>query len=661
MADRTKDRAEAVVDRGAARHPARPPAKAAGPPAAGAPDETAGEATGEATGEITAPLSAAEIAAELADRPAPESSPEPGGIDGASAATQVLPAPGGAETTMELGAKPAGGTPDGDDDTADPADPADPRPEHLPVPDRALGDTIADRYRLEECISRSEVFSSWRAVDEKLRRAVGVHLLAAGSRRAAAVLAAARSAALLGDPRFVQVLDAVEEGELVYVIREWLPGATDLATLFADGPFTPYEAYQLVRQVSDAVAAAHQSGRAHLRLTPRCVLRTDTGQYRINGVAVDAALRGLPDQDAELADTRAIGTLLYAALTHRWPHPEDRYGLTGLPADSGLPAPMALRGDVHPGLAELAVRALGAPPPHRGTPIGSPAALAKEVAKLPRIRQPEQATAVLERPVPRYPAPDRAAADRGAAQRTQALRPVAPGHGHGPGHGHLTGVAPHLTGAPGPAPRRRPRRAVRVLKWTVSVVLLAAIGYGSWQVAGQLGAGSDKQVVGGGTASTSAAASTSPAPGPTPLPIRTIQSFNPFGSGPMHTNLLSQINSGAPGAAWSTDGYYQDLSTIGHGTGLLVDLGSAQPVGSVAVQFIGGTTAELHVPSAAGDTAPTQFSDFGAPVANGNGESVQFALGSPVTTRFLLIWLTSLPKDGSGSYRGQVSSIKVTG
>lgn len=108
----------------------------------------------------------------------------------------------------------------------------------LPTPDLHSGHKLARRYRLEECVTRLDGFSSWRAVDEKLRRAVGVHLLPADHPRARSVLAAARSSALLGDPRFVQVLDAVEEDDLVYVVHEWLPDATEAhlsAGLGADG------------------------------------------------------------------------------------------------------------------------------------------------------------------------------------------------------------------------------------------------------------------------------------------------------------------------------------------------------------------------------------------------------------------------------------------
>lgn len=106
-------------------------------------------------------------------------------------------------------------------------------------PDLHSGHKLARRYRLEECVTRLDGFSSWRAVDEKLRRAVGVHLLPADHPRARSVLAAARSSALLGDPRFVQVLDAVEEDDLVYVVHEWLPDATELTALLAAGPWKP--------------------------------------------------------------------------------------------------------------------------------------------------------------------------------------------------------------------------------------------------------------------------------------------------------------------------------------------------------------------------------------------------------------------------------------
>lgn len=269
------------------------------------------------------------------------------------------------------------------------------RPAAVPAsPDLHSGHKLAGRYRLEECVTRLDGFSSWRAVDEKLRRAVGVHLLTADHPRARSVLAAARSSALLGDPRFVQVLDAVEEGDLVYVVHEWLPDATELTALLAAGPLEAHDAYQLVSQISQAMAAAHREGLAHLRLTPGAVLRSSTGQYRIRGLAVNAALRGITADQPLRTDTEAIGALLYAALTRRWPYESDAYGLSGLPKDLGLIPPDQVRAGVHRGLSELAMRALandGATASRQEQPCTTPDELAKAVAAMPRILPPEPA------------------------------------------------------------------------------------------------------------------------------------------------------------------------------------------------------------------------------------------------------------------------------
>ncbi|MER6395892.1 protein kinase family protein [Kitasatospora sp. NPDC001603] len=577
---------------------------------------------GEETSEITAPLSADEIRAELAAR---EAGPKPAA------------APAG---------RPSGRPPQDPQPTHDPRDTAT-LPRTLPAPLRHSGDKVGHRYRLEECISHTETFSSWRAVDEKLRRAVGVHLMASGHQRARAVLAAAKSAALLGDPRFVQVLDAVQEGELVYVVREWLPHASDLAKLLVTGPMEPHEAYQMVRQVTDAVAAAHRRGQAHLRLTPRCVLRTDSGQYRINGIAVDAALRGLPaegaDEDAERTDTRAIGALLFAALTHRWPFPEDRYDLQGLPKDLRDVPPDQVRAGVHKGLSELAARALFDQPPHHAEPISTPEELARAIALMPRIRPPEPE-------LPAFAPPPR--------HTTHAL-PTAP---------NPTRVVAAPGAGPAPAParqapvrrtRRRLRRALKVTAWTVA---LGAIGVASWQLVDHLrNPGTSVAAADPSPSGTSPTAHTAPHP-PVPIQIKDAQAFSPSGE-----NKYSPAKAfdGDAGTSWVSSWYNDQLGpkpALRDGIGLLLDLGSPQAVSSVSAQFVGSTTAELRIPGpqAAGDPARAQPGDFTA-VGKQSGTTLDYALEKPVTTRYLLLWMTSLPKDTDGKYKAYVSEVKVSG
>ncbi|GAA3054960.1 protein kinase family protein [Kitasatospora albolonga] len=626
------------------------------------------DGTTERAAEATAPLSTAELAAELADRPPlsertglPDGDAAPDGdADDATAGASRGAAPHPAQAAAEAarGAVRATDPPAATSEelAATIDQPTGELPLLRPAPVRHSGDRIADRYRLEECITQSEHFSSWRAVDEKLRRPVGVHLLSAGHQRARGVLAAAKSAALLGDPRFVQVLDAVQDGDHVYVVREWLPGASDLAQLLAEGPMEPYEAYQMVRQVTDAIAAAHRRGQAHLRLTPRCVLRTDSGQYRINGIAVDAALRGLPDEDASRTDTRAIGALLFAALTHRWPYPEDRYDLQGVPKGLDCAPPEQVKAGVHKGLSELAARALCEHPPHHLDPITTPEELAKAIALMPKVRQPEQPAPSFA-PPPLPPRPHRPQQPHGRAQ--QHAPQNSPAH-----------TAPHPHPLPHDAPQPRPRRPRlrRLVRLTASVVALAVIGVASWQLVSYYNDRSGTEVHDKGTTTGPTATGNPAAPPGKPLTIAGVSDFNPLGTGPEHTSEVPRSFDGDPATNWSTSGYEDDLGgAYKAGTGLLVDLGSEQQVSSVEVQFAGGSSKmELYAQPKGTASAPrvdrNGLSSFGSPVATQQGPQVELKPGQPLTTRYLLLWLTSIPKDGTdGRYRGRIAEVKVTG
>ncbi|MDT9681897.1 protein kinase family protein [Streptomyces sp. TRM76323] len=518
----------------------------------------------------------------------------------------------------------------------------------IKTPELHSGHKLARRYRLEECVTRLDGFSSWRAVDEKLRRAVGVHVLPADHPRARSVLAAARSSALLGDPRFVQVLDAVEENDLVYVVHEWLPDATELTTLLAAGPLEPYDAYQLVSQVSQAMAAAHREGLAHLRLTPGAVLRTSTGQYRIRGLAVNAALRGITVDRPQRTDTEAIGALLYAALTQRWPYENDAHGLSGLPKGMGLIAPDQVRAGVHRGLSDLAMRALvndGATASRQEPPCTTPDELAKAVAAMPRIRPPEPAFP----PAPEY---QRTTYQQGTYGRPQQ-------------HPSVAVTQPVL---PPPAPLES--RAGKVLKWTVSALLIAALGLGSWQVADRL---LDQ---GGGTNSGPGATQPSPevsvddkaAPQLRPLKIVDAREFMPRGTGIQIDQVQNAVD-GDPQSAWITPEYhgyanFGNLEKRRGGSGLVIDLGSEQNVSGIRVGlYRNGQTLQLRAggEAAMGSSSLADFPQQLAPLKRAD-DDLDVRLDKPVRARYVLIHITELPPDGSpGRFRGGISEVQVLG
>ncbi|MDJ0380876.1 protein kinase family protein [Streptomyces sp. G-G2] len=516
------------------------------------------------------------------------------------------------------------------------------------APELHSGHKLARRYRLEECVTRLDGFSSWRAMDEKLRRAVGVHLLPADHPRGRSVLAAARSSALLGDPRFVQVLDAVEENDLVYVVHEWLPDATELTALLAAGPLEPHEAYQLVSQISQAMTAAHREGLAHLRLTPSAILRTSTGQYRIRGLAVNAALRGITSETPQRADTEAIGALLYASLTQRWPYENDAYGLTGLPKGVGLIAPDQVRAGVHRGLGELAMRALandGATASRQEPACTTPEELAKAVAAMPRIKPPE----------PVFTAPPEY--QHTTYQQGSYGRPAA--------HNGATTVTP-LAAVPPPPPLQS--RTGRVLKWGVAALLIAALGLGSWQLADTLlrsNQGSGNQQAPQPKGDDTPAKKT-----PGPLAIKAAREYYPDGTPQDPTGVASTYD-GDASSYWRTKSFHDGpemKADYKAGVGIVYDLGSEQEVSaaSIALRFAGKhTTATLYAADSTSSSTPVgSMKKIATGTTSENGLSL--TTDKPVKTRYVLVWITAMPWSGTDQYSSEgykqaITDVKFSG
>ncbi|AVV41631.1 protein kinase family protein [Streptomyces sp. ID05-04B] len=512
-------------------------------------------------------------------------------------------------------------------------------------PELHSGHKLARRYRLEECVTRLDGFSSWRAVDEKLRRAVGVHILPADHTRARSVLAAARSSALLGDPRFVQVLDAVEENDLVYVVHEWLPDATELTALLVAGPLEPHDAYQMVSQIASAMAAAHREGLSHLRLNPNAVLRTSSGQWRIRGLAVNAALRGVATDTPQRTDTEAVGALLYAALTQRWPYENDAYGLSGLPKDVGLIAPDQVRAGVHRGLSELSMRALvndGATASRHEAACTTPEELVKAIGEMPRIRPPEPAFTA----PPEY---QRTTYQQGTygrpAPRPGATQPV-----------------------PVPPPPLQSRTG-KALKWAVSALLIAALGLGSWQLADVLMDRSKPDDT-NQTQTTDEGDKSSTAPKPVSvLKIHDAAEYYPDGT-PQHAKDAKLTYDGDSSTYWRSRSFDAGpvLAPYKKGVGIVYDLGSETDVSAVSIGLLYGgdyTAADLYAANSLSSSAPLSSMKKIAE-ARTSGRELRISAKTAVKTRYVLVWITAAPKNAGdqwtdGGYKQAITDVKFTG
>jgi putative peptidoglycan lipid II flippase len=601
---------------------------------------------------------------------APPSAPGP---------TDVL---GGVPATPHASAESPSDDETGDRVEADSLTP-DSSPSTLPRIMTSAGTVLGYRYRMEELLAESSRSVTWRAFDLVLSRSVVVHLLAPLDPEAPDILEIARRASLAVDSRFLRVLDAVhsEDPELgSYIVCEYAVGRS-LEVLLSHGPLSGLESAWVVREVADALSGVHGLGLHHQRINPDTVILTPDGHVKIVGLLIEAALRPAPGNalprtphlDPEQADVVDLGRLLYSCLVSRWPG-GPAFSLPAAPvAGRHLMSPRQVRAGVSPALDVVCDQILGDPPRHRAVRLES----ANDVVNaLTKVLGSADASADLERrlrqPIPKVtstppitiPLHARAAGSSTSPITRSAL---SPSHSENEDSVRVT-----LIRQPTPPPPTRPLRRTgskpgpgRPRRWLALVaamgLLLLATGIGSAVILNQRG-GSPQP----GQQSTAGQPSAGASAGP--LQISGVRTFDPQGDPPNDENNdeAKLAVDGNPETRWRTVKYLGNpkLGGLKRGVGLIVDLGKPVPVTEVDLRLSGnGTNVEIRVPK----TAPAKVTK--PPIKSDSqwrtvgkqakaGSSATIGLKDPVTTRFVLVYLTSLPKE-SGGYRGGIYEVGV--
>ncbi|QIK67932.1 hypothetical protein G7072_17710 [Nocardioides sp. HDW12B] len=158
-------------------------------------------------------------------------------------------------------------------------------------------------------------------------------------------------------------------------------------------------------------------------------------------------------------------------------------------------------------------------------------------------------------------------------------------------------------------------------------------------------------------------ASAEPDP-PQPVPVASISDFDPEqdgGTPEENPELLPLAVDGRPGTVWETETYFDGpaLPPYKSGVGLLLDLGQETEVTDVVAQLPGAGYSVQLLAAGEGAGAPTTATGLDrVATQTGVGGRVVLAPDSPVTTRYLVLWLTALPSV-DGGYQGQVAEVVV--
>jgi hypothetical protein len=415
---------------------------------------------------------------------------------------------------------------------------------------------------------------------------------------------------------------------------------------------------------------------------------TDAGAIKVVGLATEAALRstgpGSPEQDV-----RALGELLYASLTGRWPGPVRAWGLQPAPVEHGrLLSPRQVRAGVPRSLDDIADRLLGDPPRHHAVAINSSAGLSAALSGVigsshePPSQMSDETVAVARQNgsvddatvvVPQVqlppaldpsPPPATLEASNGHVEARTAYMPSAdarpvrrqapPAYGHN-GNGRRK--------PPADEPRQRGSWGGRILILLAVLALLSVIAMAQFLVKGAIN--KDQ----GSTNNTQTTPKTSAPSQPatnTKVTIAGAKDFDPppDGNGEEHPADVPNTYDGKTSTTWTTMSYKRrpDLGGQKKGVGIIYDLGTLTDVSQVSVSLVGdGTNLELRVPK----DDPSQSAstvDGWKPVAtlDNAGSTAVLKPATPVKTRYVLVWLTSLPKESDGNgYRGEISEVEV--
>lgn len=187
----------------------------------------------------------------------------------------------------------------------------------------------------------------------------------------------------------------------------------------------------------------------------------------------------------------------------------------------------------------------------------------------------------------------------------------------------------------------------------VLVLVLAVV------LAFNLGRGSHQPAAGPSSDGSPGKASSAP---PKPLDIAHVSDFDPLADPPEENPDLAPLAvDGDPSTAWQTVTYKRrpDLGGLKSGVGLLLDLGDVHQVSKVHVTLVGQPTNLQLLAAPRGASSPTGLDGLTKVAGkDGAGTDVDLTPSKPVSTRYLVVWLTSLPP-ASGGYKGQIAEVKV--
>ena len=158
-----------------------------------------------------------------------------------------------------------------------------------------IGKLISGRYLIESLIGSGGMANVYKAYDNMLGHTVALKVLKAEHRGDMEFVRRfereARAVLTLSHENIVRSYAVGEDGDISYIVLEYVEGSTLKELIKSDGPISPKVAVSITAQVLDALAHAHESGIIHRDVKPQNVIITPRGKAKLTdfGIARDVA------------------------------------------------------------------------------------------------------------------------------------------------------------------------------------------------------------------------------------------------------------------------------------------------------------------------------------------------------------------------------------
>ncbi|MEP7224457.1 MAG: protein kinase [Actinomycetota bacterium] len=471
-----------------------------------------------------------------------------------------------------------------------------------------VGETIAERYELEEVVGHGGMSTVYKAHDSLLERNVALKVLHQQYNEDEDFVERfkreARSVAQLQHPNIVTVINRGEEDGRQYIVFEFIDGENLKELVVRKGRLDLRDALEIALEVARGLAFAHDNGLVHRDVKPQNVLLNGDGRAKVtdfgiarsldvdHGVTQTGTILGTsnyiaPEQasgqpvDAH-TDVYSLGIVLYEMLTGEVPFPGESFVAIAMKhIQEPSPNVLDVRGDVPLRVAEMIDRALEKDPEHRFPTMD---AFAAEIeASLAELDRGEDGAVTMVVP---------------AAQRLQRQR------------------------------QRKPVSPLPLLIGLLGALAIAAVVIGLLTFRG-----------GGQDAPVGAA-----------ITIAGVGAYDPYGDGTEHDADAPKATDGNPGTYWTTEDYNSGLEGVKKaGVGLVLDATSVVQLSRVTVVTdTPGFTAEIRATNIQG--TPGQKVSESRVV----GRTTKFDITEPAPKRFYVVWITKLAPGGHFAHVSEV-------